>query len=85
MAKRNSFSIDKIFSYVRNISNDVSECEDSGSECGNLNNPDQDSDSSISNESEPDLSALPDLSNRFFKQPRIQNELETTKTPQKIK
>ena len=57
-----------------------------GQNCGNLNNPDQDSDSSFSNESEPDLSessnSLPNLSGRFSKQPQSQNKLETTKAAQ---
>ena len=88
MAKRKCFSTQQILSYLRKIPDDVSECEDSGSECDDLYNLEQDSDSSFSNDSEPDLSensnSLPDLANRFSKRSRIQNELETTKVPQEI-
>ena len=75
MAKRKCFSTQQILSYLRKIPDDVSECEDSGSECDDLYNLEQDSDSSFSNESEPDLSensnSLPDLANRFSKRFRI--------------
>ena len=88
MAKRKCFSTDKILSYLVNISDDFSECEDSGSECDNLYNLEQDSDCSFSNESKLDLSessnSLPNLSNCFSKRPRIQNELETSEASQEI-
>ena len=83
MAKRKWFTTEEIFFYLRNIPDDVSECEDNGSEYDNLYNPEQDLDSSFSNKSDPDLSKsftfLPDLSNRFSERPRTQNKLETTK------
>ena len=73
---------------MRNISDDVSECEDSGSECDDLYNFKKDSESSFSNESKPDLSensnSLFDLSDRFSKQLRQQNELETSEALQEI-
>ena len=88
MAKRKCFSKDEILSHLRNIPDDVSECEASGSECDYLYNPEQDSDSSFSNESESNLSksfnSLPDLSDRFSKRFQIQNELKTTKASQEI-
>ena len=52
MVKRKWFSTDEILSYLRNIPDDVSECEDSGLECDDLCNCEQDSDSSFNNEFE---------------------------------
>ena len=55
-------------------------------EYDDLYNPEQDSVSSFSNESKPDLSkninSLPDFSDRFSKRPLIQNELKTTEARQ---
>ena len=86
MAKRKCFRTNKILSYLCYIPDHVSECEDSGSECDDLYNPEQDP--SFSNKSETDLSessnSLSDLSDYFCKQPSIQNELETTEAPQEI-
>ena len=56
MAKRKRFSTDEILSFLRNIRDDVSECDDSESELDDLYNPELDSDSSFSDEYESELS-----------------------------
>ena len=56
MVKKKRFSTDKIFSSLRNICDDVSECEDSESELDDLYNPELDSDSFFSDEYESELS-----------------------------
>ena len=56
MAKRKRFSTDEILSSLRNIRDDVSECEDGESELDNLYNPELNSDSSFSDEHESELS-----------------------------
>ena len=56
MAKRKRFSIDEILSSLRNIRDDVSECEDSESESDDLCNPELDLDSSFGDEYESELS-----------------------------
>jgi len=52
MAKRRCFTTDDILSSLRNIPDDVSECEDSGSESDDLYNPELDSDSSFGEDSD---------------------------------
>ena len=56
MAKRKRFSIDEILSSLRNIRDDVSECENSESESDDLCNPELDLDSSFGDEYESELS-----------------------------
>ena len=56
MAKKKSFSAEEILLCLRNIRDDVSECEDSESELDDLCNPELDSGSSFSDEHESKLS-----------------------------
>ena len=56
MAKRKRFSTDENLSSLRNIRDDVSECEDSESELDDLYNLELDSDSSFCDEYESKLS-----------------------------
>ena len=56
MAKRKRFSTDEILSSLRNIRDDVSECEEGESELDDFCNPELDSDFSFSDEYESKLS-----------------------------
>ena len=56
MAKTKRFSTDEILSTLRNIRDDVSECEEGESELDDLYKPELDSDSSFSGEYESELS-----------------------------
>ena len=87
MAKRKRFSTDEIPSSLRNIRDDVSECEDSESELNDLYNPELDSDFSFSDEYESKLSestisdsdSLDPLSKKQRRTP-----FRTTEAPQEV-
>ena len=86
MAKRKRFSTDEILSFLRNIRDDVSECEDSESELDDLYNPELDSDSSFSDEYESELSEsiisdsdLLDSPSKWWRTP-----FRTTEAPQEV-
>ena len=78
----------EILSVLHNISNDVSEREDSGSEFDNLYTLKLDLDFSCSDKPEQDFSGSfssgPRSSNCLPKQSRVQTRLETTEAPQQI-
>lgn len=88
MARRRRFGRDEVLENLRNIPEDVSEFEDSGSEFDDSYTPELDSDSSSSDESEQafsdSFSSGPRLSDRPPKRRRIQNQLEATEVSQEI-
>ena len=86
MAKRKRFSNDEILSSLRNIRDDVSECEDSESELDDFYNPELDSDSSFRDEYEPELSESI-ISNSDSLDPpskRRRTPFRTTEAPQEV-
>ena len=83
MVKRKRFSTDETLSSLRNIRDDVSECEDSESELDDLYNPKLDSDSFFSIEYESELSESI-ISNSDLLDPpskRLRTPLQTTEAP----
>ena len=80
MAKRKRFSFDKILSSLRNIRDDVSECDDSESELDDLCDPELDS--SFSDEYESELSESIISDSPPSKQRRT--PFRTTEAPQEV-
>ena len=86
MAKRKRLNTDKILSSLRNIRDDVSECEDSESELDDLYNPGLDSDSSFSDEYESELSESIISDSNLLDPPskRRRTPFRTTEAPQEV-
>jgi len=88
MAKRRRVTADEILSSLRNIPDDVSGCEDSGSEFDDIHTPDLVSDSSSSDESEQDLprgvNSGPGLRDHLPRRPRFQNQREKIIAPHQM-
>ena len=89
MAKRRRITADELRSFLRNIFDDVSHCEDSGSEFDDLQTPDLVSNYSCSDDSEQDFSrsfncGLGLCGHKQHKQPRFQNQREKIITPQEM-
>ena len=86
MAKWKRFSTDEILSSLRNIRDDVSECENSESELDDLCNPELDSDFYFSDEYESELSKIiisdsDSLDPSFKRRPA---PFRTTEAPQEV-
>ena len=86
MAKRKHNSTDEILSSLRNIRDDVSECEDSESELDDLYNPELDSDYFFSDEYESELSEsiVSDSDSLDPPSKRRWTPFRTTKAPQEV-
>ena len=87
MAKRKRFSTDEIPSSLRNIRDDVSECEDSESEVTDLYYPELDSDFSFSDEYESKLSESTIADSDSLDPPSKKQRLtpfRTTEAPQEV-
>jgi len=87
-AKRRRVTADQLLSSLRNITDNESDCEDSGSESDDLHSLDLVSDSSFSDESEQSclrsFNSGPGLRDHPPKRPRFQNQLETIIDPQEM-
>ena len=85
MAKRQRFRTDKILLSLRNIRDDVSECEGNESELDDLCNTELDSHSSLRDEYKSELSEsiISDSESLDFPSKRRRTPFRTTETPQK--